>query len=244
MKSSLKTYLVVWVIAVLAFFGIICSIGGRGLDVFNDPRSSLYLFALATMVVQLVVGIVVFGRGKGSGSSSDGFYGIPLGYFSTLMTILTLLLSIFFVVRIDIPAWVGMIALIIVLAIDLSVSLALGSFSHHASRADEQTQQETSLFLVLRARAEALASRQADPAAIASARRVSEALRFSDPVSSPVIATADNSVREAYESYEAAFAAASGCPDEQGLRELQRAESLLASRLSERNALCRLNKNR
>ena len=244
MKSSLKTYLVIWVIAALAFFGIICSIGGRGLDVFNDPRSSLYLFALATMVVQLVVGIVVFGRGKGSGSSSDGFYGIPLGYFSTLMTILTLLLSIFFVVRIDIPAWVGMIALIIVLAIDLSVSLALGSFSHHASKADEQTRQETSLFLVLRTRAEALALRRADPAAIASARRVSEALRFSDPVSSPVIAAADNSVREAYESYEAAFAAASGCPDEQGLQELQRAESLLASRLAERNALCRLNKNR
>lgn len=202
------------------------------------------MFALATMVVQLVVGIVVFGRGKGSGSSSDGFYGIPLGYFSTLMTILTLLLSIFFVVRIDIPAWVGMIALIIVLAIDLSVSLALGSFSHHASKADEQTRQETSLFLVLRTRAEALALRQEDPAAIASARRVSEALRFSDPVSSPVIAAADNSVREAYESYEAAFAAASGCPDEQGLQELQRAESLLASRLAERNALCRLNKNR
>lgn len=244
MKSSLKTYLVIWVIAALAFFGIICSIGGRGLGVFNDPRSSLYLFALATMVVQLVVGIVVFGRGKGSGSSSDGFYGIPLGYFSTLMTILTLLLSIFFVVRIDIPTWVGMIALIIVLAIDLSVSLALGSFSHHASKADEQTRQETSLFLVLRTRAEALALRQADPAAIASARRVSEALRFSDPVSSPVIAAADNSVREAYESYEAAFAAASGRPDEQGLRELQGAESLLASRLAERNALCRLNKNR
>lgn len=53
-----------------------------------------------------------------------------------------------------------------------------------------------------------------------------------------------DSVREAYESYEAAFAAASGRPDEQGLQELQRAESLLASRLSERNALCRLNKNR
>lgn len=51
-------------------------------------------------------------------------------------------------------------------------------------------------------------------------------------------------MREAYESYEAAFAAASGCPDEQGLQELQRAESLLASRLAERNALCRLNKNR
>lgn len=53
-----------------------------------------------------------------------------------------------------------------------------------------------------------------------------------------------DSVREAYESYEAAFAAASGRPDEQGLQELQRAESLLASRLAERNALCRLNKNR
>lgn len=51
-------------------------------------------------------------------------------------------------------------------------------------------------------------------------------------------------MREAYESYEAAFAAASGRPDEQGLQELQGAESLLASRLAERNALCRLNKNR
>ena len=244
MKTSLKTYVVIWFIAALAFLGIICSIGGKGLNAFTGPRASLYLFAFASLIIQLAVGIFIFGKKEDDRRSSSGFYGIPLGYFASAMTIVTLLLSILLAVRIDIPIWVGTIIVIVVLAIDLTVSVALGGFSRQAPKADEQVKRATSLFMVLRARSEALVARQTNSEIAASTKRVCEALRYSDPVSSPVIADADQGVLTAYEAYEDAVNRAYVNSDEGSLTALNVAEMSLNSRLSERNALCKLNKVR
>ena len=240
MKKQVKAYIATWVLSVALFAVLFFAIGGAGAGVFQNPAWPLAAFCLVSLVMQLVMGCLVFGGKQGGG---DGritalplFLGMPGLVVSSALALLTAVCGLVFINVAAIPTWVGALVLSVLLAFDAACCLGVRAAAAHAEAVDEATERVTGVVAQLRARADALAACAAEARDKAAVGRVIDALRFADPVSNDLTAEVDASIQAAFAEFEQVVRM-------HGTDASQAADKVLAL-MAERASLCKQGKRR
>lgn len=240
MKKQVNAYIATWVLSVALFAVLFFAIGGAGVEVFQNPAWPLAVFCLISLVMQLVMGCLVFGGRQGG---SDGrieprslFLGMPSLVVSSVLALFTAVCGLVFINVAAIPTWVGVLVLSVLLAFDAACCLGVRAAAAHIEAVDGATAQAIGGVVQLRARADALAACAADAQEKATVGRVAEALRFADPVSNDLTVRVDVSLQAAFAEFERAVCA-------HGADAGQAADKVLAL-MAERASLCKRGKRR
>ena len=165
------------------------------------------------------------------------FYGFPIAKIGVIYGIVQLIAGlIFMAVGQWVPAWVA----VLVYAIALGAA-ALGLISADAvveeiQQQDGQLKKDVSVMRSIQSKMGRLASQCQDPEASAAVETLEEEIRFSDPVSSESLADAEADLGAAVDELVAAVVDG----DSEVIKQLCRKTMAL---LTERNRLCKLNKN-
>lgn len=239
MKRQVKAYVATWVLSVALFIVFFFAIRGAGTEVFQNPAWPLVMFCLVSLVMQLVMGCLVFGGRQGDDGRMEPrslFLGMPGLVVSSALALFTAVCGLVFINVAAIPTWVGALVLSVLLAFDAACCLGVRAAAAHVEAADEATARITGVVTQLRTRADALAACTADAQEKAVVGRVTDALRFADPVSNDLTAEVDASLQAAFAEFEQAVRA-------HGADASQAADKVLAL-VAERASLCKQGKNR
>lgn len=211
MKRQVKAYVATWVLSVALFIVFFFAICGAGTEVFQNPAWPLAMFCLVSLVMQLAMGCLAFGSRHGG---EDGrieprslFLGMPGLVVSSALALLTVVCGLVFINVAAIPTWVGTLVLSVLLAFDAACCLGVRAAAAHVEAVDEATERVTGVVTQLRIRAEALAACAADAQSKAAVGRVTDAMRFADPVSNDLTAEVDASLQAAFTEFEQAVRA-------------------------------------
>ena len=240
MKKQVKAYIATWVLSVALFAVLFFAIRGVGTGVFQNPAWPLAMFCLASLVMQLAMGCLVFGGRQGSEGGHieprSLFLGMPGLVVSSVIALLTAVCGLVFINVAAIPTWVGALVLSVLLAFDAACCLGVRAAAAHVEAVDEVTAQATCVVVQLRTRADALVACAVDAQEKATAGRVAEALRFADPVSNDLTAEVDVSLQAAFAKFEQAMRT-------HGTDVSQAADKVL-DLVAERASLCKQGKSR
>lgn len=239
MKKQVKAYIATWVLSVALFIVFFFAVRGAGTEVFQNPAWPLAMFCLASLVMQLAMGCLVFGGRHGDDGRIEPrslFLGMPGLVVSSVLALLTAACGLVFINVAAIPTWVGILVLSVLLAFDAVCCLGVRAAVAHIEAVDEATARTIGVVAQLRTRADALVACAVDAQGKAAVGRVVDALRFADPVSNDLTAGVDVSLQAAFAEFEQAvrvYGADAG----------QAADKVLAL-MAERASLCKQGKRR
>lgn len=111
------------------------------------------------------------------------FYNIPLIRISFSTLIVSIVLGTVCMAIPDMPNWIGAVLCVIVLGFNAIAVLQAKTASELISEIDEKVGNDTQFIKSLRADAESLVQRAANEEVKKAAKKVADALRYSDPVS-------------------------------------------------------------
>ena len=202
MSKVSKNYIVVWAV-LLALFNLIVFIspGWDGTAKYTGAFWIAYAITTVVFVLHLAFALMAL---KDAGSSKQKlFLNIPIIWISYVGLIITIIAGALCMLNSFLPMWVAGIAMGIVLAIFLlsivKTKIAIQAVEDIGAR----VQVSTSFIKDLRVDAESLVGR-ASPASRDICSKVSESLRYSDPVSNELSAGVDNDLRVKFDEFAAA----------------------------------------
>ena len=209
MKRNFKSYALIWAIMLAAFNAVVFLVRPviPGYVVNYDVRFWIaWGFILAAFIGNLVCAYFAFK----AQNLKKLFYNLPL------ITV----------------SYAGIAAVVCLIA--AAVTAAAGVRADWAGKAadavDEKAKAQTQLIKLLTVNAETLLAKAKTPDEKAAAKKVYEALRYSDPVSSEALSAIEAELTEKFKAFENAVNAGQGAADA--------AQSLLET-LSERNGKCK-----
>ncbi len=181
MNNNFKYYTSIWAI-LLVIFNIATFVSPNevaGMTKFGGAFWVGYIFITLAFIGQLAVSFFAFN----AKNMQKFFYKIPLIRISWTGLILTLVFGVLCMVIPNLPNWVGIIACFAVLGFN-AISLAKANATADiVSEIDNKIQAQTSFIKTLTVDAESLMSRAQNETAKSVAKKVYEAVRYSDPMS-------------------------------------------------------------
>lgn len=191
------------------------------------------VFTLAAFALQLYVMKLSFTKRRDARSK---FYGFPIARVGAVHLIVQLVLSfLFMALAAYCPAWVAAVIFVVLLAAAAVGVVAADAMRDEVERQDVQLKTDVAAMRTLQSRAAALVSRCEDAALKSDAQNLSDAFRYSDPVTNDATKDAEHELSACMDELERA--ALDG--------DIENAKTLIrrtAAQLSERNRLCKLNK--
>ena len=192
-----------------------------------------YLFAVVAIGAQVYVLNVAF---AGQKSLRSKFYGFPIARVGVVYLIVQLILSLVSMALAAIlPAWVAVLADVVVLGAAAVGFVATDAMREEIQRQDTVLKQDVSAMRSMQSTARSLVSQCGDSALRGELERLSEAFRYSDPVSGPAIAEAEAELKGLLEELQKAVV-----EQDYGAAGTLCRRTMAA--LNERNRLCKLNK--
>ena len=233
MKFTRNTKRVAIVLAiVLAIFCIIAF-------VIPFPRNGLfwtgYVFGLVAILSQIPVLMIAF---HGAESAHSKFYGMPIARIGVIYIVVQLILSLIamFLSWIDaIPVWPFVLVSMLMLGAAALGTIAADATREEIVRQDNQIKRNVSNMRELQSLGISLASRCEDKAAAEELQKLSDALRYSDPVSSDATLESEAELRRLLDEIQSALLDG----DYAGVCGLCKQ---VRNTLAERNRICKLNK--
>ena len=196
-----------------------------------------YLFSMMAILAQIYVIRTAFCQGEGVKSK---FYGFPIARIGLIYLAAQVVLGFLFMalgLLFPIPLWLPLALYVVLLGAAAVGLVAADAAREEVVRQEVRAVKDVSLMRGLQAAVSALAGRCEDPALRRGVQDLAENLRFSDPVSSEALASAE--------------AALSACVArlQQAVEDRRQEEALALCReadrlLADRNQLCRLSKAR
>ena len=233
MSKVSKNYIVVWGV-MLALFNLIVFIspGWDGTAKYTGAFWIAYAITTVAFIFHLIFALIAF---KDAGNSKQKlFLNIPIIWISYVGLIITIVVGALCMLNSFLPMWAAGIAMGIVLAIFLlsivKTKIAIQAVEDIGAR----VQVSTGFIKGLRVDAESLVGR-ASPESRDICSKVSEALRYSDPVSNELSAGVDNDIKSKFDEF--AAAAKSGDDSKAGTLGNE-----LLDLIEERNKKCRAGK--
>ncbi|MDO4757037.1 MAG: hypothetical protein Q4A54_11865, partial [Parabacteroides sp.] len=186
MKGTFKSYVIWWAVFVVVFNAVVFLTPNEmaGMSKFGGAFWAGYIFIMLAFAGQLVCAKVAFN----TENLTKLFYNIPLIRISYSTLIVSIILGTACMVIPDLPNWIGAIVCIIVLGFNAISVLQAKTAAELVSEIDEKVSNNIQFIKGMRADAEALIHRADDDVIKKAAKKVSDALRYSDPVSSEKIA--------------------------------------------------------
>lgn len=231
MEKYQKRYLLAWGIAVTVFIGTALLVPQQIGEWSKKEGSFWAAFVMVLMLFagQLACSFVVFREGI----KEQMFLRLPIIYVSYMALIIMLIVETVCVVIPVTKNWLGFILGLIILACYGIIVLNTRTASEMIQQTERKVQEETIFVRTLRVEAELLQKQVSAQVISAEVKRVSEAIRYSDPRSSQVLEEVEGRLYVAFSS----FSEAVRTEDETLCKE--KAEIFLQL-LEERNSKCKL----
>ena len=232
MKKTFKLYVIAWALLFILFNVI--AILFPGWPAADKTTASFwigYAFINAALVGQLITAGIVFKEQN----IKKIFYNFALYKSSYTGLILTFICGAIFMVFSFLPYWIGAIVCSIILVVNIIAVVKAKMATELVSAVDEKIKTATAFIYEIRVDGEALLSRAKSDEARNACKKVSDALKYSDPMSHDALETVENNIRIHF----SAFASAVSANDADAIAE--EANELL-SFINERNAKCKLYK--
>jgi len=191
------------------------------------------VFTLAAFGLQLYVLKLSFEKGLDARSK---FYGFPIARVASVYLIIQIVLSfLFMALAAFCPAWIAAVVFVLLLAAAAVGVVAADAMRDEVERQDRQLKTDVAAMRALQSRAAALVSRCEHAALKADAQKLSDAFRYSDPVTNDATKDAEHELFTCMDELERAVLD----NDTESARVLIKRA---AAQLAERNRLCKLNK--
>lgn len=192
-----------------------------------------YAFGVVAIAAQVYVLNVAF---AGQRSLTSKFYGFPIARVGAVYGIVQLILSLVSMALAAIlPVWVAVLADAVVLAAAAVGFVATDAMREEIQRQDTALKKDVTAMRTMQSMARSLVGQCGDTALAGELEKLSEAFRYSDPVSGDGVAAAETELRRLLEELQKAL-----------LDQDYGAAGILCRRttaaLNERNRLCKLNK--
>lgn len=229
MKKNFKSYALIWAIFLVAFNIIVFLVRPiiPGYEIHYDLRFWIaWLFVMAAFVGNLLCANKAFQ----AENLEKLFYKVPLISVSYRGLIGMLVLGGALMLIPNCPAWIAAIVCVAIAAFTAVAVVKADWAGEAVSETHERVAQQAQFIKLLTVEAETLMSKAKTPEAQAAAKKVYEAVRYSDPMSSDALTAIEAELSEKFKAFEAAVTA------DQGVTEA--AESLLDT-LAERNRKCK-----
>ncbi len=231
MKKTFKFYIVVWLIA-LALFNVI---------VFATPNEMFgmtkitgvfwvgYVFITLCFIGQLVCAYFALKPE----SSQKLFYSLPLIIISYSSLIVALIIGALTMVIPNLPVWVGIVLCALILAFSAISVIKAVAAADIVSEKDDEIKERTTFIKSLASDAQSLMARASDEEGKALCKKVFEAIRYSDPMSSGGLSDIENKISAEFEAFRQAVAENNAYEEKASAQELLRL-------INDRNIKCKI----
>lgn len=190
-----------------------------------------YVFAIVAVAIQILVWKVAW---LDSETVQSKFYGVPILRVGIIYLFGQFILStIFMIVSEWIPSWVPVLIYILALGVMLLGCIAADVAKEQVDKIDEQIKKQTFVIKRMRVEAEYLHTTFSTTSMAETLRKVREALRYSDPVSSEKLNQKEDELQLLLQKLRAEL------QEEKTENAEKTAQEFLAV-LEERNNLCKL----
>lgn len=223
MKKTFHSYMAVWAIG-LAIFNLSAFLIPH---YYNRNFFVGYIFITLAFIGQLFCAHLTFK----ANDPQKLFYNIPLTSIGIGGTLVMVLFGILTMSIPKFPTWLGIILCFAVLGFSAIAVISTNEAVQVVEQIDQTTKADTLFITMLTADAESLMT-QASPARQSAAKKVWEALRYSDPVSNPMLSSAETQINLKFSEFRTAIRA-----DEERASDL--AEELLFL-IRDRNQKCKI----
>jgi len=223
MKNGLKKYLICWILLV-ATFTVICLI----LPVKHGENFIFgYALAMAAFVGQLLCTFYAF-----KDSKEITFLNIPLVTISyTTLIISVVIATILFLIP-SIPTWISGIISIIILVFFVITIIKANVAADIVGGVEKRVKEKTSFIKLLTSDAESLMLKARTEEAKKIARKVFEAIRYSDPMSNDALASTESQITIKFNEFENALM--------QDSQEIEKIANELIILINDRNNKCKI----
>ena len=229
MKKNFKSYALIWAIFLVAFNIIVFLVRPiiPGYEIHYDLRFWIaWLFVMAAFVGNLLCANKAFQ----AENLEKLFYKVPLISVSYRGLIGMLVLGGALMLIPNCPAWIAAVVCVAIAAFTAVAVVKADWAGEAVSATNEKVKAQTQFIKLLTADAETLLGKAKTPDAKIAAKKVYEALRYSDPMSSEALGEIEAELAEKFRALEAAVT--SGTDSEPA------AEDFLTT-LEKRNRLCK-----
>lgn len=230
MKKRFSFYAISWAV-LLALFNVIAfvSLGWIWFEKYDAAFWIGYAFITATFLGQLVCAWFALKEE----SAAKLFYKVSLITTSYIGLIVTFVIGGLCMLISPLPYWVGIIACSIVLTVNILAVMKAAAAIEEVQKIDEKIKVQTAFIKMLTLDAESLMSCAKSETVKAECKKVYEAIRFSDPMSSNALSSIESEITIKFSNLSAAvssdnFDAAAECASE------------LVTLIGERNKKCKL----
>ncbi|MDR2579298.1 MAG: hypothetical protein LBC70_10925 [Chitinispirillales bacterium] len=186
-------------------------------------------YGFSTLSILIAAGVGMYAVGR-EGMRSK-FYGLPLALVVWYYLVVQLIFGLLMMAVPIIPFWAGIVVSTVLLGACLIGLIGVNAGKGMVERVGQKVREKVFYIRSLQADIESLADRAADESLQKELKTLAEAVRYSDPMSSPLLASLENKIEakaaELAGSITDAVAASAVCAE---LRQL----------LAERNRKCKL----
>lgn len=230
MKGTFNSYVIWWAVFVVVFNAVVFLTPNEmaGMTKFGGAFWAGYIFIMLAFVGQLACAKIAFN----AENLTKLFYNIPLIRISYSTLIVSIVLGTVCMVIPDLPNWIGAILCVIVLGFNAIAVMQAKTGAELIGEIDEKVSNNIQFIKSLRADAASLVQRANDDGIKAAAKKVSDALRYSDPVSNEKLQQEEFKIADVFSNF--AKAVAGGSEDAIAL------SNELLELIEDRNRKCKL----
>ena len=228
MKSQLRIGIILLI--VLAVFTVIA---------FAVPFEHTAVFWISYgmgVFALLVLGLVLLSMFGKETTVRSKFYGFPIARIACCYGAAQLILSLIFMIfSVKIPAWIPVIAYVVLFAAAAIGLIGADAMRDEIVRQDGKLKADISCMTTLRSIVYPLADQCPDPNTKRTLQKLAEDFRYSDPVSSEALKPVENELENLVSELQNAVSSGN-------ITQVTALCSKISTVLTERNRLCKLNK--
>ena len=200
MKQTFRFFAAIWAIC-LALFNVVVFVTPNevaGMNKFGDAFWVGYIFITIAFLGQLVCAFFAFKPDR----NQEVLYNIPLVTISYTGLIVMLIVGTACMIIPNVPNWIGIIACIVVLAVTAIAILKASYAASVVSDIDERVKTRTAFIKMLSVDAEQLMNTARSAELKSFAKKVYEAVRYSDPMSNVALVEVEEKIQKGYAAFE------------------------------------------
>ena len=205
MKKSFKIYSLIWAIC-LAVFNVITFVTPNeigGVSKFSGSFWVGYIFITIAFIGQLACAFAAFK----AENLKKFFYNLPLLSISYGGLVAMLIVGSVFMAIPVLPEWIGIIVCVIILAFNAIAIIKATAAADIVSGIDEKIKTQTFFIKSLSVDAQSLMTSAKSDELRAEAKKVYEAIRYSDPMANAALSDLDTQIERQFNSFSDAIKA-------------------------------------
>ena len=223
-------YAICWAI-LLAVFNVICFATpgeAAGMTKFGGAFWAGYVFITLAFVGQLACAYFALKEEN----KQKLFYNLPLITVNYTGLILTIVFGALCMAIPDLPNWVGILICLVIFVFTAIAVIKAGAADEIVANVDEKIKTQTAFMKTLTTDAQNLVNRADTPMLKDICKKVYEALRYSDPMSTPELSDVERRIKEGFDALTDAVLA-------DNLDEAETSAKELLQLITERNNICK-----